>query len=247
MPFTISHAAAIILVRKWKIRISSTGFIAGSMVPDFESFLLLRNSNKFSHTLPGIFLLALPLGILLCFWYHYFAKDYIFQILPLYYKNKVAKYMSFNWSKYSLTNKLLIVKSLLLGIISHLIWDDFTHENGFMVMHIPGLLYNIEWLRYKPLFFVIQILSSVVGLLFINNYICQLDTVNINGTTNNLTSNYVFILITALIVFNVRIYVLTQANTTSDLIKAAIGCLFYAVTICGMKELFTDWKKSLRT
>jgi hypothetical protein len=201
MPFTISHAAAILLVKKWKLRISSTAFLAGSMVPDFENFLLLRNTQKFSHTLPGILFFNVPFGIILCFWFHHFAKEPIFQLLPTYYKNKVGKYMFFNWNKYSVNNKLLILKSMLLGIVSHIVWDDFTHGNGFAVMYVPGLHYNIEWLGYKPLFFVVQVFSSVAGLVVINNYIRRSDSVNADWPICNLNSGYVFILVTALFIF----------------------------------------------
>ncbi|WP_172805202.1 DUF4184 family protein [Aquiflexum balticum] len=44
-----------------------SGLIVGSLVPDFEKFINLRQGHTFSHTGGGIFCFSLLLGLLLFF------------------------------------------------------------------------------------------------------------------------------------------------------------------------------------
>jgi len=49
MPFTIAHVSVIYPFRRLKIRISTTAFIVGTMVPDFEDFILMRHVRNIGH------------------------------------------------------------------------------------------------------------------------------------------------------------------------------------------------------
>ena len=67
MPFTLAHPAIVLPLAAKKLRMSATGLVIGSMVPDFEYFIRMRTESKYSHTLAGLFWFDLPLGLLLCF------------------------------------------------------------------------------------------------------------------------------------------------------------------------------------
>ena len=52
MPFTLSHPAAVIPLRRWGI---FSALIIGSIMPDSVYFLpFMDEHDRFAHTLPGI-------------------------------------------------------------------------------------------------------------------------------------------------------------------------------------------------
>ena len=60
---------------------------------------------------------------------------------------------------------MLIVASLLLGSISHLAWDAFTHDRGLVVRNVPDLRAPLEEFgTHRPLYNVLQHGSSLLGL-----------------------------------------------------------------------------------
>src|SRR5262249_3536097 len=60
---------------------------------------------------------------------------------------------------------MLIVASLLLGSISHLAWDAFTHERGLVVRNVPDFRAPLEEFgTHRPLYNLLQHGSSVLGL-----------------------------------------------------------------------------------
>src|SRR5262249_48732022 len=60
---------------------------------------------------------------------------------------------------------MLIVASLLLGSISHLAWDAFTHERGLVVRNVPDMRVPLEEFgTQRPLYTLLQHGSSLLGL-----------------------------------------------------------------------------------
>lgn len=146
MPFTFSHPAIVLpltfLPRKWY---SFTGLVIGSLVPDFEYFLRMRIQSDYSHTFLGLFCFDLPLGIILAFVFHNLVRDSLIENLPYSFKSRLVKYKSLRWNKYFRTNWLVVITSILIGAISHLFWDSFTHDNGYFVQIMPILKDTISW------------------------------------------------------------------------------------------------------
>ena len=65
MPFTVSHAAAVLPLKNSRLPLAA--LMVGSMSPDFAYFLpAALSARTASHSLPGIFLFCLPAG--LCIW-----------------------------------------------------------------------------------------------------------------------------------------------------------------------------------
>lgn len=64
----------------------------------------------------------------------------------------------------SVRGMLLLVVSLLIGVVSHIVWDLFTHEGRWGVQTVPGL--ESEW-GPLPGFTWLQHGSSAVGLAII--------------------------------------------------------------------------------
>ena len=168
MPFTFSHPAIVLPLTAKRIHLSATGLIIGSMTPDFEYFIRMKNISRYSHTLAGLFWFDIPLALLLCFIYHLIVRNSLFDNLPDYLRGKVVQFQNFQWTQYFKRHWVLVVLSVSFGAASHILWDGFTHESMFFVQKDPELstlmtVGNINLASYRFL----QLASSIVGLAIV--------------------------------------------------------------------------------
>ena len=167
MPFTFSHPAiilpAVYLPRKWY---SLSGLIMGSMVPDFEYFIRMKDIGKFGHNWIGVFWFDTPLALLLLFIFHNLVRNTLIHHLPLSMNVRLSIFEKFNWNKYFSKHILVVLISIIVGAASHLIWDDFTHTNGYFVGVFPTLNQTIFLFNYSiPICVILQYVCSLLGLL----------------------------------------------------------------------------------
>lgn len=153
MPLTIAHPVAVLPFKRLGLPLAA--LIAGSMAPDLEHFLYLRPISYFSHTLPGLFLFCLPVGFLMLWLY---GRLWIPAMSPF--------ISPPGWLN---PPRLSVVKSgtaILLGAVTHIAWDSFTHEYGFMVLRFPAFSATVgegHWYAL-PVFKILQHGSSLFGL-----------------------------------------------------------------------------------
>ncbi|KAA3436563.1 DUF4184 family protein [Rufibacter hautae] len=170
MPFTFSHPAIVLpfigLKYRWR---SATGLIVGSMAPDFEKFIRMSLHDPHSHTWKGIFYFNLPMGLLLCFVFHLIVRDALIDHLPYFLRQRFNRYKRFNWKTYFKTHYLMVLLSLLVGIVSHLAWDSFTHSTGLGVRLFPFLLSEVlpEPFTRSWYAFLQQTLSVIGGFIML--------------------------------------------------------------------------------
>ncbi len=169
MPFTFSHPAAILpftfLPARW---ISVTGLVIGSTAPDFEYFFRMKIYSVYSHTLAGMFWFDLPLTILHAFIFHLLVRDSLISNLPHFLAKRLAVFKNFSWVKYFKGNFLVVIFSMLVGIASHLLWDSFTHDDGFFVQRIEGLKNSCIISGFTiPVYKIVQHVSTLIGGLLI--------------------------------------------------------------------------------
>jgi hypothetical protein len=64
---------------------------------------------------------------------------------------------------------LMIAASILIGELTHVVWDSFTHLDGFVVMRVAALQAHltIPVLTGVPVYLVLQHGSTVVGMLLL--------------------------------------------------------------------------------
>ncbi|NLW30352.1 MAG: DUF4184 family protein [Fibrobacter sp.] len=166
MPITISHPAAAIPFRCFDLVLSA--LIVGSMIPDFEFFLKLSDGKVIGHTIPGIFLFCIPLGLTVLFVFHKLIKFPLLSLLP--YKHQAKLYpFAKKFHFFPARRFIHIILSLFTGIASHLIWDSFTHHDGFMVKLFPFLSNTVFSFPQGDirLYFILQYAGSVLGLIMI--------------------------------------------------------------------------------
>lgn len=165
MPFTFSHPAIILPLRHLpKSWFSATSLIIGSLTPDFEYFIRMKVKSDYSHTFNGIFWFDLPLALLLAFVFHNIIRNLLFQNLPSFIKTRILTYTNFDWNVYFKKNWNIVLISLLIGIISHLFWDAFTHTNGYFVNEINSFRNTISIFNTEiPFWKIAQHASTFIG------------------------------------------------------------------------------------
>ncbi|WP_133271821.1 DUF4184 family protein [Hymenobacter radiodurans] len=171
MPFTLSHPALVLpLLAKTRRWLSVTGLVLGSMAPDFEYFLRLRPYGSYGHTWVGIFWFDLPLGLLVAGLFHLVVKRPLVRSLPSFLRARLGQLSEQPWPLRNLWSKRLIL-GVLIGSLSHIFWDAFTHNNSPVTVGIDflnlrvGPLTLYRWLQY---------VSSVIGLVAIAWFVWKL-------------------------------------------------------------------------
>lgn len=160
MPFTLAHpiaAAPIWLCSKRRLDLPS--LFVGSIIPDIEYFLTLQPHRTIGHTLPGVLIQGLPCSIVLLLVTRYVLMRPFLALLP----RQLAQRFPTIRSYFPLQGKHLfnVVASVLIGAASHLVWDDFTHGDGWFVAHSKVLQYQL-W--SMPIYQLIQHGCGVVGV-----------------------------------------------------------------------------------
>src|SRR5581483_4447682 len=129
MPFTLSHAAAALPLRRLKLVTSA--LVIGTLAPDFEYFLRLSPDDGYGHTLQGTFVLTLPLAIVTLALFHAFVKVPLAGLFPDNVERRLINHI--NEFRFAGGARFaLIVVSILTGIATHLAWDSFTHSGTWL-------------------------------------------------------------------------------------------------------------------
>jgi len=168
MPFTFAHPAAVIpLHRALRQHGVLSALIIGSMVPDFQNFLPFDVDRSESHSLAGMFWFCLPVGLLAYLLFHLVLEKPLCQLLPPGIAARLAR--PHTGTLLPSTSGPLILLSLLLGIVTHLIWDAFTHYGlltAFMLPPLSAHLFSIgEYHVY--LYKLLQHASTLAGTLLV--------------------------------------------------------------------------------
>jgi hypothetical protein len=130
------------------------------MAPDFVYLLRLAPRGLFGHTLVGLFAFCLPVGLATYAAYERIVRPAIVRLLP------PGLQSSLRPVRRALVGAAI---AILIGAISHIVWDDFTHEYGWAVVRLPALREpvfaaiapRLRWFK------VLQHGSTVVGSLVV--------------------------------------------------------------------------------
>ncbi len=166
MPFTLSHPALVLPIRRYGFVFSA--LVIGSMAPDFSYFIPFTPDKGFTHSIPGILLFNIPISFLALLLFHKFLKEPLLSLLP---DNHKFRLLNFSRGFAFLPKKrlLMILLSIFLGVVTHLIWDSFTHLDGWGVMVFPVFRqanFHLGSLNVA-LYSFLQHLSTVIGLVIL--------------------------------------------------------------------------------
>jgi hypothetical protein len=164
MPNPIAHPAASIPFTR--IGLIFSALVIGSISPDF-GYLVLHFSYLnslltpfFMNTTWGLILFDVPVALLLLWLFHTFMKWPLLSLLPESLQRRLFNHAR-GFTFRPLKHFALILLSLLVGSLTHVIWDSFTHESGWTVKHFTLLSTSINGV---PLYTVLQNLGTVLGI-----------------------------------------------------------------------------------
>jgi hypothetical protein len=141
-----------------------SALVVGSLAPDFRYFFNLAPRGHFGHSLKGVFVFCLPVGLAVLWIFQTLMKLPLISLAPKSHQQRlITLARPFRWGGAGRFS--LIVASILLGSISHLAWDAFTHDRGLVVRNVPDLRVPLEEFgTHRPLYNVLQHGSSLLGL-----------------------------------------------------------------------------------
>jgi uncharacterized integral membrane protein len=171
MPFTVSHAAAVLPFRK--LNLIWSAFIIGSMAPDFPYLIGSTEYRDLGHDFPGILFFTIPVSLAALWLFHNVIKRPIVGLLPVAMQQRLRGQIG-EFKFTGASRFLAILGNVLLGIASHLLWDAFTHSETFPWYHIAWLrgLVRMPILGVVPMPSALQYYSTVAGLLALFLWIC---------------------------------------------------------------------------
>jgi Domain of unknown function (DUF4184) len=164
MPFTISHAAAVLPFSKvGKSRLPLAAMMIGSMSPDFAYFLPVGMTRISTHDLDGILLFCWPVGLALWLLFVHLLERPTIELLPAAWRVRMPR------SNRTVTPEVLGFASIavILGAMTHVAWDAFTHADTLLTGAFPALNEELFTFRGRSvrIYLILQYLSSIVGLL----------------------------------------------------------------------------------
>jgi Domain of unknown function (DUF4184) len=142
-----------------------SALVVGSLAPDFRYFFNLAPRGHFGHSLNGIFFFCLPVGLAVLWIFQRVMKLPLISLAPDRHQQRLARLaVPLRWGP--ALRFVLILCSLFVGAISHLAWDAFTHDRGFVVRNLPDLRSPAlqEFGTHRPLYNVLQHGSSLLGM-----------------------------------------------------------------------------------
>jgi hypothetical protein len=166
VPYTVSHVAAVMPGYKLLSRAHVfSAAVIGSMAPDFGLLLPREPARVDTHSMIGLITFCLPVGLLAYWLTQLLIKPAVLEALPdsAYLRLRSAHPAA---SLRQLKTWFFVSAAILFGALTHIIWDDFTHEDARGVLVLPFLRDYGPELRGHPvqLFLWLQWGSSVVGL-----------------------------------------------------------------------------------
>jgi hypothetical protein len=139
MPFTISHAAVVLpfsrLLARWRLLSAA---VIGAMVPDFGLLFPWRVYRFETHSVTALLTFCLPVGMATYWVFQYMVKTPMLEVLP---EGAYARWRPFSSRAYIHNGRqwILAAFGVLVGAVTHLVWDAFTHENARGIRMIPWL------------------------------------------------------------------------------------------------------------
>jgi len=163
MPLTFAHPVAVLPLRRCGLPLSA--LVVGSMAPDLEYLMRLAPRSEISHTAAGLLLFCVPVGLIALWVLHRVWKR---PVLALFAEDRTSPpgHRPVPFAFWPLSRLAVLGAAVLVGALTHLAWDSFTHEYGWTVRHVPVLSTPI--LRTSrgavPLFKLLQHGSTAFGL-----------------------------------------------------------------------------------
>jgi hypothetical protein len=163
VPFTVSHAAAILPIhRLGQHHLPLTALMIGSMAPDFGYFISRDMSRMITHSPHSVITFSLPIGLAVWLFYVAVLEKATITLLPDRWHTRFAH-------TDAITPGLVLraCLAIVLGAITHIVWDAFTHQRTFVTRAWTALTGPMPGWSWMPIYHFLHGLSSVVGMVIL--------------------------------------------------------------------------------
>ncbi|GAA2933044.1 MULTISPECIES: DUF4184 family protein [Streptomyces] len=180
MPFTLSHAAAVLPA----VRADGTGrgplvpavLVAGSFAPDMTYYAasVLSGAMEFgdvTHAFPGVFTVDVLIAwALVGLWL--LMREPLVALLPRARQGRVAALVRCGTPRARVTPSLVVrwYVSAVLGALTHVVWDAFTHLDRWGMRLFPVLGREVAG---SPLYWYLQYGGSAVAAVVIAVFVVR--------------------------------------------------------------------------
>ena len=241
MPFTPAHVAAVLPLvggsREQEGRptwVVPSALVIGSMVPDLLYFVPIRIDRDLSHSLTGVVTLDLALGLLFVALWRVVAAPVVRDLSPDFLRDRIPVPPPPTGRE-----ALWAVPCVVLGALTHVVWDSFTHANGWVVQRVPFLTEQFG----LPVFKLAQYGSGVLGCAVVLAYALRSPTrpsgADAQPRTTEAERNVAWVLVVVLPVLSGLAFALSALGdrpTTEMLLYIAVvrGVSGLGLTACGL-------------
>ena len=133
MPVTIAHPAAVLPLRGLGLPLSA--MVIGSMAPDLPVFSQSWGIYGYTHSLAGILTVDVALTLVLLLGWDRWGRDALVDTSPALVRDRLPGRARIGRKAW-----LLAPLAAVLGSVTHVVWDAFTHRGRWGVR-------TIEWLH----------------------------------------------------------------------------------------------------
>ena len=175
MPFTFAHPAAILPLRRFKT-LHTIPLIIGSVAPDLPYYIpaRLNRSAVDTHTAWGALCMDVPIGLFVLLLGFLLRGPFTVLMTT---RARALCLRSMETFKGRPRDWLLAAFAIYVGSWTHLAWDSFTHENGWVVKRVSALSAPIYLGAYTgTMCHILQYVSSVAGLLILAIWYLRMPT-----------------------------------------------------------------------
>lgn len=162
MPFTLAHPAAVLPLRGIRY-LRTAPLVIGALIPDLPYYVAgkLARLRPETHSVAGAFTIDPVLGYLTLVAVFVLRRPLTALLTPRARGLCLGALRPFaRWQEW-----LAAPLAILIGVWSHLLWDSFTHGDGWMVRRVALLSAPVTLGPYTgTLYHVLQYLSSALGL-----------------------------------------------------------------------------------
>jgi hypothetical protein len=164
MPFTPSHLAAALPFARTPLLPAAVAF--GTMAPDVPYYLPIRLPRDLTHSWAGIPTVDLLITVVLVLLWYAALRSPMVDLAPDGVRRRIPELGPLAWRRPDrswLSAIAMLLLGALAGILTHLVWDAFTHR-GWLADKLPVLVAPVGPL---PLVSWLQHVSTLGGLAIV--------------------------------------------------------------------------------
>lgn len=158
MPFTAAHPLAAVPLRR--LGLPLTALAIGAMAPDMVLFAPIGVTYPQSHSLRGVVGADVLVGGAALITWCVLMRTPLADAAPRWMRERMVGLPQAP-ARPRVRQVVLSIIALMLGALTHIIWDSFTHSRGWAVRHLPVLQGTIGPV---PVSEIAQYASGAVGV-----------------------------------------------------------------------------------